>query len=967
MTGTNAGSINDCNGTCSTNNTGNVLDRDPTGGEWLLEHRGTPRNSDADRVAVGYNYRVSQVTAPSGYEWIVSGTNTKTIGGSNDSSASWGGDTYNFGTFQVRAKSYSITVKKGSYRTGTGSDNISTENTVGVQFGLFTTSTGGTPSFTCEIAAATPGDCVFPEVIVSSTTNFYVRELPPAAGTPAAANFTYPITQLSTGAYNLRTGDLTAGGSGSITLPGVVSDTTSGRFANRQNNPVLAQTCNAGVKVAIVLDTSGSISGYQNTLAQATTALINGIAGTPSSVAMFSFANNSAGAVANHPALQSVLTTTGANTVKGWYSTNNGQQANFTPNGATNWDMGLWKTAQGSQSNNYDIVFVLTDGNPTRSNDPVQGPGNATYTRELERAIFSANALKKTGARVVTVGIGGNLSDYNLGSISGPDKYQAGDGINDFDYITADWAQLEQVMKTFAQGLTCESTVTVEKQAKPYQGTQAPASGWEFDFAQSGAQSATPVPATSKTDANGQVVWTLKFQNPGDVATNLSLTELENRAGWSLKSISCTDTGANPDLQNKTVALSDIGIGKNVKCTFVNEESQVGSLAISKAFDASVPTGSGTEVNFTGAYSCKASVSDPTVVASGTWSRVGTGAATLTPTLPTGGTAGASQPVPANAVCSTSEDPLPTTDTGLPNSSWKWGTPTIGADVPIVNGQTATTTVTNKAERVYGNFSITKDVPTGSVVDAGMTFGGNWSCVLGPGTTAETKTGTWGPIAPGGTWTSTDANQIPLGSTCTATETGRPDKPVTDGSYEWDGDPVITPTTGVTTKTSELEVITVTNKSEQVPGSVIWNKVDGSTKLAGSEWLLKGPGQPDEGTPVTDCVAQLASSCIGPDQDPLAGQFKLEYLLWGEYELVETKAPSGYQLDTTPHRFEVGKEGVIELNLGNIANVPVVPPTIPLTGGLGRDAFLIAGASAVLLGAAGVVWAQHRRSRKEVI
>ena len=307
----------------------------------------------------------------------------------------------------------------------------------------------------------------------------------------------------------------------------------------------------------------------------------------------------------NHPALQSVQTTDGATTVKSWYSSDtDGQTANFTPTGGTNWDLGLWTTAQGAQANDYDVVFVLTDGNPTFSQRLQQlGDGSLTSFRELERAILSANAIKKTGARVITVGIGSNLSDYNLSSISGPSKYAEGKSLNEFDYISADWAQLEQVMKDFAQGLKCEATVTVEKQAKAYGGSFTAASGWEFGLDQTGAASQSPASSSQTTGQSGQATWTLTFTHPDDEAS-VVLTESDSRTGWSLSDITCNVGDAEVNLANKTVTIAGIGIGENVKCTFKNEESQAGSLAVTKTFDDSVPPGSATSVIFSGAYTC---------------------------------------------------------------------------------------------------------------------------------------------------------------------------------------------------------------------------------------------------------------------------------------------------------------------------------------------------------------------------
>ena len=61
----------------------------------------------------------------------------------------------------------------------------------------------------------------------------------------------------------------------------------------------------------------------------------------------------------------------------------------------------------------------------------------------------------------------------------------------------------------------------------------------------------------------------------------------------------------------------------------------------------------------------------------------------------------------------------------------------------IANNKNGTITVTNKAKRVYGDFQVTKVLAAGSTADASNTYSGDWSCTLG----AETRTGTWGPIA----------------------------------------------------------------------------------------------------------------------------------------------------------------------------------------------------------------------------
>ena len=124
-------------------------------------------------------------------------------------------------------------------------------------------------------------------------------------------------------------------------------------------------------------------------------------------------------------------------------------------------------------------------------------------------------------------------------------------------------------------------------------------------------------------------------------------------------------------------------------------------------------------------------------------------------------------------------------------------------------------------------------------------------------------------------------------------------------------------------------------------GTISWNKVSSDSnngkKLSGSEWKLtktKNFGWNDKDKAeytdiasadqklitITDCVpaenkTAAETTCSAPagaaegqpyDVDPAAGQFKLEGLEWGTYTLVETKAPDGYDVDTTVRTFTFG-------------------------------------------------------------
>lgn len=152
--------------------------------------------------------------------------------------------------------------------------------------------------------------------------------------------------------------------------------------------------------------------------------------------------------------------------------------------------------------------------------------------------------------------------------------------------------------------------------------------------------------------------------------------------------------------------------------------------------------------------------------------------------------------------------------------------------------------------------------------------------------------------------------------------------------------------------------------NEPEKGSVTWQKVDADTDegLAGSEWALTGPGVP-AGTVVKDC--EQAACAVGAylDQDPLPGRFKLADLPWSAqaYSLVEAKAPAGYALSSAAHEFTIAADARDCAFDAPFTNQKSPVPMLPLTGGMGADAFLMGAAG---LFAATVVAEIVRRRRR---
>lgn len=192
-------------------------------------------------------------------------------------------------------------------------------------------------------------------------------------------------------------------------------------------------------------------------------------------------------------------------------------------------------------------------------------------------------------------------------------------------------------------------------------------------------------------------------------------------------------------------------------------------------------------------------------------------------------------------------------------------------------------------------------------------------------------------------------------------------------------------------------------------GAVTWTKVssdpNNTNPLPGSQWTLKQTktfswendvakytdADATLGT-VTDCVSgkNNVTDCSAQtgtyvDLDGAEGEFKISGLGWGEYELIESTAPDGYNLDSTPHTFRIGpaedsdvtgdwytssdfktdsiaaynEKDAFTVDGGSIANTPGV--VLPGTGGEGLNKMYAAGFLAVAIAMIGLALSLKRR------
>ncbi len=259
-----------------------------------------------------------------------------------------------------------ITVSKGDIRTGTGADDVDHKYAEGARFALYdgegaqVSVCGNTGAEQCVSTVNSAGVATF-TVAVASGTYLWVGEIAPVTDSDADEAHGSLITSLTTGTttggftnrpYRYRTPALSGG---AYEMPQDQStdeswSDTSDYWANRLANPTLVQKCTAGVKVAMVMDLSGSVEPFKNTYRDAAKGFVAALNGTGSTVALFSFGNEAPRAgTANYPTGLEVnddnLGVLNARIDAYWN--------NMVTNEGTNWDAGLFAaslTAEASSS-----------------------------------------------------------------------------------------------------------------------------------------------------------------------------------------------------------------------------------------------------------------------------------------------------------------------------------------------------------------------------------------------------------------------------------------------------------------------------------------------------------------------------------------------------------------------------------------------------------------------------------------
>ncbi|GAA1861465.1 LPXTG cell wall anchor domain-containing protein [Microbacterium koreense] len=383
------------------------------------------------------------------------------------------------------------------------------------------------------------------------------------------------------------------------TDPGDVQDlaTSSGVWQIPRVNPGAPLQC--GADYGVLIDLSSSIGSQLPAAIDAVDTFVDALRGTPSRVGLFSFDRFSPASEGGESAtLRSVRTQAEANVVKNMYD-------DWEIGSGTNWDAGLHRVATAPVD--YDVVIVLTDGNPTAygttANNRVNGWNGL---RDIEAGVLSSNLIKSKGTRVVTIGVGAGasgLSELNLQAISGP--------VRNSDYFqVGNYNQAATTLASIAKG-NCEGSIDVVKRViapdavipsnptkTDLDAVSTPVPGWQVNGVSTGAGVSFGTPAGPwTTDGAGGATIPLLFPTPRATGP-VTWTETQ-QSGYSVQPVRA-DASAPPRnavcVNTETgnpVSVSDAGtiatpgvslpvaVNTAIECTIYNRPATA-SISVTK-------------------------------------------------------------------------------------------------------------------------------------------------------------------------------------------------------------------------------------------------------------------------------------------------------------------------------------------------------------------------------------------------
>lgn len=235
------------------------------------------------------------------------------------------------------------------------------------------------------------------------------------------------------------------------------------------NPPWPAVGCGAGLNVAIMMDLSGSMSGYVNEAKTSIGAMVDDLATFPINFAVNSFDSVSPSGTMNGKRLpltpvNAVLKNDKGQPVDaaGNPTTDPAKQVNvikdhishWSAGGGTNWQAGLEEVKKNAAAeanvSHYDAVLFITDGAPAGG----------------QEGVAASKVLKKDGTRIVAVALTNSTAKFEGTAklISGPLSDKAASDATQADYFISEFSKVGETIKNLLIDVC--GAISVEKTAE---------------------------------------------------------------------------------------------------------------------------------------------------------------------------------------------------------------------------------------------------------------------------------------------------------------------------------------------------------------------------------------------------------------------------------------------------------------------------------------------------------------------
>ena len=224
------------------------------------------------------------------------------------------------------------------------------------------------------------------------------------------------------------------------------------------NNPILDPNtdCN-DLEIALILDESGSMSGFESQVKDGVITFLRALSCTGAELVFYEFDEVTRVVEANYRVIDNAL----IDDIEDYFDqVNQGDENQYNPGGGTNWQNAINMLISDINSGLTlpDLTLFLTDGNPTFNDNTFDancqsGAGSADLP-DIMNAMLAANDLKSIGSHLFVLGLGGNLEVSNMKRVTGSIEYQHEvTTIQNSDFALEDFEELAECLAFFADEL----------------------------------------------------------------------------------------------------------------------------------------------------------------------------------------------------------------------------------------------------------------------------------------------------------------------------------------------------------------------------------------------------------------------------------------------------------------------------------------------------------------------------------